>query len=70
MSELVSYIKENEKISIRHQCELLEINRSTVYYKPIGESEENLQIIAPHSSTMHLDEQDYWEYDIDSGYSI
>jgi putative transposase len=45
MSELVSYIKENEKISIRHQCDLLEINRSTVYYKPVGESEENLQIM-------------------------
>ena len=45
MSELMSYIKENEKISIRHQCELLEINRSTVYYKPVGESEENLKIM-------------------------
>lgn len=45
MSELVSYIKENEKISIRHQCELLGVNRSTVYYKPVGESEENLQIM-------------------------
>ena len=47
MSELVSYIKENEKISIRHQCELLEIYRSTMYYKPVGESEENLQIMRP-----------------------
>ena len=45
MSELVSYIKENEKISIRHQCEMLGINRSSVYYKPVGESEENLQIM-------------------------
>ncbi len=32
--------------------------------------EENLQIIAPHSATMHLDEEDYWEYDVVSGYSI
>lgn len=45
MSELVSYIKENEKLSIRHQCELLGINRSSVYYKPAGESEENLGIM-------------------------
>lgn len=45
MSELVSYIKENKKISIRHQCDLLEINRSSVYYKPIRESEENLRIM-------------------------
>jgi len=41
----VSYIKANEKISIRHQCELLGVNRSTVYYKPVGESEENFQIM-------------------------
>lgn len=45
MSELVSYVKENEGISIRHQCEMLGVNRSTVYYKPVGESEENLKIM-------------------------
>ncbi len=32
--------------------------------------EENLQIIATHSALMHLDEEDYWEYDNDSDYSI
>ena len=32
--------------------------------------EENLQIIASHSATMHLDEEDYWEYDTESEYSI
>lgn len=45
MKELQSYITEDEKISIRHQCEMLEINRSSVYYKPVEESEENLQIM-------------------------
>jgi putative transposase len=45
MKELQSYITENEKISIRNQCELMEISRSTVYYKPVGESEENLKIM-------------------------
>jgi len=45
MKELQSYIKENEKISIRHQCELIEISRSNVYYEPVGESQENLQIM-------------------------
>jgi putative transposase len=45
MKELQSYVTENEKISIRHQCELMEINRSTVYYEPVGESEENLKIM-------------------------
>jgi len=45
MKEVYSYIEENEKISIRGQCELLEVNRSTVYYKPVPESEENLAIM-------------------------
>ena len=45
MKEVLSYIEENEKISIRGQCELLEVNRSTVYYKPAPESEENLAIM-------------------------
>ena len=45
MKEVLSYIEENEDISIRCQCELLEVNRSTVYYKPAPESEENLAIM-------------------------
>jgi putative transposase len=45
MKELQSYVTENEKISIRHQCELIKISRSTVYYEPVGESEENLKIM-------------------------
>jgi putative transposase len=45
MKEVLSYIKENEKLSIRGQCELLDINRSLVYYKPVPESEENLAIM-------------------------
>ena len=34
---------EQQKISIRRQCELLGISRGSYYYKPIGESEENLR---------------------------
>ena len=45
MKEVLGYVNENEKISIRNQCELLDINRSTVYYKPAPESEENLAIM-------------------------
>jgi hypothetical protein len=45
VKELQSYISEDEKLSIRHQCELIEISRSTVYYKSVGESEENLRIM-------------------------
>ena len=33
------------KISIRKQCDLLEINRSTVYSRPTGERQENLDIM-------------------------
>jgi putative transposase len=45
VKELQCYIKEDEKLSIRHQCELIEISRSNVYYQPVGESKENLQIM-------------------------
>jgi putative transposase len=38
-------IKKEKQLSIRRQCELLEINRSTVYYEPKGESKENLKIM-------------------------
>jgi len=45
MKEVISYIADNELLSIRAQCELVEVNRSTVYYEPVGESEENLSIM-------------------------
>ena len=45
MKELVLYITDNEKLSIRKQCELLDINRSNVYYKSVVESDENLKIM-------------------------
>jgi len=43
MKELKSYISINKNLSIRRQCELLEINRSTVYYEEQPESKENLE---------------------------
>lgn len=45
MKEQMSYIAENKKISIRSQCELLGVNRSTLYYEPVGESKENLSLM-------------------------
>jgi len=45
MNELKSYISDNESISIRMQCDLMDINRSTVYYNAVPESDENLQIM-------------------------
>ena len=35
----------DKKLSVVHQCELLEIHRSGLYYKPKGESLENLQMM-------------------------
>jgi len=45
MKELHGYINENEKLSIRRQCCLLGVTRSCFYYKPKGESMENLEIM-------------------------
>ena len=33
------------EISVRRQCGLLGINRSGLYYEPVGESEENLLLM-------------------------
>ena len=33
------------EISMRRQCELLGVNRSGLYYEPVGESEENLALM-------------------------
>ena len=38
-------VSKDHKISIRQQCELLEISRSGFYYKPVKEKEENLKIM-------------------------
>ena len=38
-------VDKEEELSIRKQCDLLEINRSTIYYEPKGESKENLEIM-------------------------
>ncbi len=45
MSELKEYIPHKEKLSIRKQCNLVGISRSSVYYYPVGESDENLRIM-------------------------
>src|SRR5439155_18646850 len=33
------------ELSIRRQCELLGVNRTSLYYQPVGESEENLLLM-------------------------
>ena len=37
--------REHAEISIRRQCELLGVNRAGLYYQPLGESAENLQLM-------------------------
>ena len=36
---------DHEALSIRRQCELMGLNRSTLYYRGMGESEENLRLM-------------------------
>lgn len=38
-------INKASKLSIRQQCELLNVSRSSSYYTPVGEKEENLKIM-------------------------
>jgi putative transposase len=45
MKELKGYILQDQKISIRHQCELMDLQRSNVYYESVGESQENLEVM-------------------------
>jgi putative transposase len=45
MKELKVYVSGNEELSVRQQCELLGLSRSTVYYEAVGESDENLRIM-------------------------
>jgi putative transposase len=45
VKELRSLIDNEHPVSVRKQCELLTIHRSGVYYKPCGETSENLEIM-------------------------
>lgn len=45
MKERIAVIDSEADLSIRKQCEILQINRSSLYYKPLGESETNLHLM-------------------------
>jgi len=47
-------------LSIRQQCELLGVNRSSYYYQPQGESEANLLLMA--AIDRHHLQHPYWGY--------
>ena len=74
MNELKSFISDSEKISIRKQCELLEISRSIYYYQPRAEKPENLHFMRlmdefwlKHSAYGVLQMQDFLR---SQGYSV
>jgi putative transposase len=37
--------RDHADLSVRRQCELLGLNRSGLYYEPVGESEDNLRLM-------------------------
>ncbi|MEX1211776.1 MAG: hypothetical protein WEA36_02915 [Balneolaceae bacterium] len=41
MNERRSHIDPLHRLSVRRQADLLQVHRSGLYYKPVGESEQN-----------------------------
>ena len=41
----MSIEKDHPKLSLRRQCRLLSMSRSSLYYTPVGESTENLALM-------------------------
>ena len=45
MTERLLMVNRKEPLSIRCQCDLVSVSRGSFYYKPLGETEENLHIM-------------------------
>lgn len=45
MTERLLMVNRKEPLSIRCQCDLVSVSRGSFYYKPLGETEENLRIM-------------------------
>jgi len=45
VSERLQLVNRGEGLSVRRQCNLVSVNRGSFYYKPLGETEENLRIM-------------------------
>jgi len=45
MTERLVMVNRKEPLSIRCQCDLVSVSRGSFYYKPLGETEENLNIM-------------------------
>jgi len=50
---LKEIVSPDGKLSIRRQCELLGLNRSTLYYKPVEESPEDLDLMLKMDKEYH-----------------
>lgn len=62
--------KGHKRLSVRKQADMLEVSRSSLYYTPVGESEENLEIMRlidsyhiEHPTTGVLGMQDMLRYE-------
>ena len=58
MTCLQELISPDPKVSVRHQCELLDLSRSTYYYQCAPESEENL-VLMRRLDQLHLEHPVY-----------
>lgn len=54
-SERQAHVDKANKLSVSRQCELLQVSRSSFYYKPLGESALNLEL-------MELIDREYLKY--------
>lgn len=45
MSQRLKLVNNQDAVSIRKQCKLLSVHKSSLYYSPKGESQENLKIM-------------------------
>jgi putative transposase len=45
MNQRLKLVDNQDTVSIRKQCELLSVHKSSLYYAPKGESQENLKIM-------------------------
>ena len=50
---LKEIVSPDGKLSIRRQCELLGLNRSSIYYKPVEESPEDLDLMLKMDKEHH-----------------
>ena len=58
MPQLHGLVRPDLQVSLRHQCELLELCRSSYYYEPCPETEENLALMR-RLDEMHLEHPVY-----------